>query len=307
MEPIVENPDSEQESGSLSKRLRTARKSRQEDKILQDKSFGQRTMDRLRKSQGVAYHFLDQAGGLFAFVGQFFLRFWRKPFEAKETVNQMDEVGSKSFILIGIVGLSIGVVLSMQSRGTLARFGAEAFLPSMLALSVFKEIGPVITSLVLAGRLGAGFTSELGSMKVTEQIDALEVAALKPFHYLVVTRVLACVIMFPLLTMLADVIALSGGYIEASLSDGMDYRVFMAEAFKTMRFVDLIVDTMKTSIFGFIVGIVSCYLGYSVRGGTREVGQAAMQAVVLSSLLILVADVVVVRISLLIFGDISGG
>lgn len=308
MEPLTDeqNPNP-QESQSLSRRLKDARKTRQEDKILQEKSLGQRAIERLRHSQGVAYHFLDQAGGLFAFVGQFFSRFWRKPFEAKETLNQMDEVGSKSFILTSIVGLSIGVVLSMQSRGTLARFGAEAFLPSMLSLSVFKEIGPVITSLVLAGRLGAGFTSELGSMKVTEQIDALEVAALKPFHYLVVTRVLACVIMFPIMTMLADVIALSGGYIEANLSDGMDYRVFVAEAFKTMRFVDLTIDTMKTSIFGFIVGIVSCYLGYSVRGGTREVGQAAMQAVVISSLLILVADVVVVRTSLFLFGDISGG
>ena len=194
----------------------------------------------------------------------------------------------------------------MQSRGTLARFGAEGFLPSMLALSVFKEIGPVLTSLVLAGRLGAGIAAELGSMKVTEQIDALEVAALKPFHYLVVTRVVACVIMFPVMTMLTDVIAMSGGFIESSLSSDMDYRVFIATAFDSMRFVDVTVDTGKTAIFGFIVGIVSCFLGYSVRGGTREVGQAAMQAVVLSSLLILLADVVVVRISLMIFGDISG-
>ncbi|MDX1438540.1 MAG: ABC transporter permease [Rubricoccaceae bacterium] len=306
MEPIVDKPESPEGSDSLSKRLRAARRTRQEEKILQDKSFGQRAMERLRRSQGVLYHFLDQAGALFMFTGEFFVRFWRRPFEAKETLNQMDEVGSKSFILTSIVGLSIGVVLSMQSRGTLARFGAEAFLPSMLALSVVKEIGPVLTSIVLAGRLGAGFTSELGSMKVTEQIDALEVAALKPFHYLVVTRVLACVIMFPIMTILADVIALCGGFIESNLSDEMDYRLFIAEAFQTMRFVDFTVDTMKTSIFGFIVGIVSCFLGYSVRGGTREVGQAAMQAVVLSSLLILVADVVVVRTSLLLFGDISG-
>ena len=144
-------------------------------------------------------------------------------------------------------------------------------------------------------------------MKVTEQIDAMEAAALKPFHYLVVTRVLACVIMFPLMTILVDIIAMSGGYLESALASNMDWRVFIDTAFSSMRFVDVTVDTMKTSIFGFIVGIVACFLGYTVRGGTREVGQGAMQAVVLSSLLILVADVVVVRISLLIFGDVSGG
>jgi phospholipid/cholesterol/gamma-HCH transport system permease protein len=216
-------------------------------------------------------------------------------------------VGSKSFMLTSVVGLSIGVVLALQSRGTLARFGAEAVLPSMLALSVIKEIGPVITSLVLAGRLGAGIAAELGSMRVTEQIDALEVAALKPFHYLVVTRVLACVIMFPIMTALTDAIALSGGYVESVLSEDMDYRVFTDTAFSSMRFSDISVDTMKTAVFGLIVGIVACWLGYNVRGGTREVGQAAMRAVVMSSLLILVADVVIVRASLMFFGDVAGG
>ena len=293
---------------SLTQRLRTSRRARQNEKILQEKEVErkteeQRVVTRERTVPGEA--FFSEAGGLFGFSGQFFARFWRRPFEAKELFNQMDEVGSKSLVLTGVVGFSIGIVLAMQSRGTLARFGAESFLPSMLALSVIKEIGPVLTSLVLAGRLGAGMGAELGSMRVTEQIDALEVAALKPFHYLVVTRVLACIIMFPVMTMLTDFLALTGGYLEAWLSDGMDIRVFIATAFDSLRFVDVIVDTMKTSIFGFIVGIVSCYLGYNVRGGTREVGRAAMQAVVISSLLILVADVVIVRASIILFGDIS--
>ena len=249
--------------------------------------------------------FFERIGALSTFMLEFFKRFWRPPYEGRELFNQMDEVGTKSLVLILVTGLSIGIVLAMQSRGTLARFGAEAVLPNMLALSVFKEIGPVITSLVLAGRLGAGIAAEIGSMRVTEQIDALEVAALKPFHYLVITRVLACVFMFPILTICADIVAMIGGYIESVLASNMDYRVFIDIAFSSIRFSDIIVDTMKTSIFGFIVGIVSCYLGYTVRGGTREVGQAAMQAVVLSSLLILLADVVVVRISLMFFGDIS--
>ena len=253
----------------------------------------------------IFYEILNRTGGLAQFIGEFFGRWWRSPFEGRELINQMDEVGTRSFLLTAVTGMAIGVVLSMQSRGTLARFGAEAVLPNMLALSVFKEIGPVITSLVLAGRLGAGMGAQIGSMRVTEQIDALEVAALKPFHYLVVTRVLACIIMFPLLTICTDIIAMFGGYIESMLATDMDYRIFINTAFSSLRFSDLIVDTMKTSIFGFIVGIVSCYLGFTVRGGTREVGRAAMQSVVVSSLLILLADVIIVRVSLMVFGNIG--
>ncbi len=293
---------------SLTQRLRDARRSRQSEKILQDKETERKVEERqeeARTSSVPGEEFFAEAGNLFSFVGRFFSRVWRRPYEVRELLTQMDEVGTKSLMLTGVVGFSIGIVLAMQSRGTLARFGAESFLPSMLALSVIKEIGPVLTSLVLAGRLGAGMGAELGSMKVTEQIDALEVAALKPFHYLVVTRVLACVIMFPIMTMLTDFLALAGGYLEAWLSDGMNVRVFIATAFDSLRFADVIVDTMKTSIFGFIVGIVSCYLGYNVRGGTREVGRAAMQSVVVSSLLILISDVVIVRLSIMLFGDIS--
>ena len=248
---------------------------------------------------------LERVGELGSFSLQFFKRFWRSPFEFRELLRQMDDVGSKSFLLTGVTGLAIGIVLAMQSRGTLTRFGAEAVLPSMLALSVVKEIGPVITSLVLAGRLGAGMGAEIGSMRVTEQIDALEVAALKPFHYLVITRVLACVIMFPILTLWTDAIAMFGGYIESQLASGLDYRIFVSTAFESLRFSDILLDTGKTSVFGLIVGLVSCFLGFNVRGGTREVGRAAMQAVVVSSLLILLADVVIVRMSLIFFGDIS--
>ena len=249
--------------------------------------------------------FLANFGDLTQFIGHFFVRFWRRPFEWKELGRQLDEVGSKSFLLTAVTGLSIGVVLAMQSRGTLVRFGAEAVLPSMLALSVFKEIGPVITSLVLAGRLGAGMGAEIGSMRVTEQIDALEVAALKPFHFLVITRVVACMIMFPILTLWTDCLAMFGGYLESLMASGMDYRIFLSTAFETIRISDILVDTGKTAVFGFIVGIVSCHLGFNVRGGTREVGQAAMRAVVGSSLLILLTDVIIVRLSLLIFGDVG--
>ncbi|GAB5521421.1 MAG: ABC transporter permease [Rhodothermales bacterium] len=244
--------------------------------------------------------FLRETGGLAIFSGAFFARWWRAPREWKALFDQMDEAGTRSFMLTAITGFAIGVVLAMQSRASLERFGAEAAMPSMLALSIFKELGPLLTSLVLAGRLGAGISAELGSMRVTEQIDALEVGALKPFNYLVVTRVLACIIVFPILTIWTDLIALSGGYLESVLSENMDYRLFIGTAFSNLSLSDVIVNTMKTSIFGFIVGMVSCYLGYNVRGGTREVGQAAMRAVVVSSLLIFLSNVIIVRMTLLL-------
>lgn len=256
--------------------------------------------------KGILHDMLERTGELASFIGQFFKRFWRPPFEIKETFTQMDEAGTRSFLLVAVTGFAIGIVMSMQSRGTLATFGAESLLPNMLALTVIKEIGPVFTSLVLAGRLGAGFGAEIGSMRVTEQIDALEVAALKPFQYLVVTRVIACVVIFPVMTAFADTLALIGGYLESVLSSEMDYRIYFSTAFSSIRFADLFVDTFKTSIFGFIVGVVSCFLGYNVRGGTRAVGQAAMRAVVISSLLIILADVIVVRLSIMLFGPLSG-
>ncbi len=256
--------------------------------------------------KGILHDTFARTGELASFIGQFFKRFWRPPFEVRETLSQMDEAGSRSFLLVAVTGFAIGIVMSMQSRGTLATFGAEALLPNMLALTVIKEIGPVFTSLVLAGRLGAGIGAEIGSMRVTEQIDALEVAALKPFHYLVVTRVVACVFVFPVMTVFADTLALLGGYLESVLASDMDYRIYISTAFSSIRFADLFVDTMKTSVFGFIVAIVSCFLGYNVRGGTRAVGQAAMRSVVISSLLIILTDVIIVRLSIMIFGPLSG-
>ncbi|MCY4159668.1 MAG: ABC transporter permease [Bacteroidetes bacterium] len=246
---------------------------------------------------------LEEIGSIATFSGKVFLQLFRRPFEGRELIRQMDETGTKSLVLVLVTGCSIGIVLSMQSRGTLARFGAEAVLPSMLALSIVKEIGPVITSLVLAGRLGAGIAAELGSMRVTEQIDALEVSALQPFKYLVITRVLACVVMFPLLTIACDIVALLGGYVEALLSTGLDYRQFIEQAFSSLQLSDVLFSTAKTSVFGFLVSIVGCYSGYYVRGGTREVGQAAMRAVVIGSLLVLLADVFMVRLSLILFGS----
>ncbi|MEM6336923.1 MAG: ABC transporter permease [Bacteroidota bacterium] len=245
--------------------------------------------------------------GLLRFTGRFFARFWRQPFEGRELVRQMDEVGTRSLMLVAVMGFSMGVIIPMQTRGTLELFGATVMLPDMVALAFIKEVGPVLTGILLAGRVGAGIGAEVGSMKVSEQIDALEVAGLKPFHYLVVTRVLACILIFPVMTVIADAFGLIGAFVEAQVAEDLDYRIFYALAFQTIRLVDIVVDTGKTMVFGLIVGVVSCYLGYTVRGGTRAVGQAAMRAVVLSSLLILIADVIIVSISIALFGGVEAG
>ena len=257
------------------------------------------------ETDSIVHTFFERAGLLAAFTGRFFREVWRPPYEGRELVRQMDEIGSKSFLLVAITGFSTGFVMAMQSRGTLASFGAQALLPDMVTIAVIKEFGPVFTAIVLAGRLGAGIVAEIGSMRVTEQIDAMEVAALKPFKYLVTTRILACILMFPVLTVVTDLVAISGALLESSLTLNLDPRMFFREAFSTIRMVDVVVDTGKTSLFGLIVGVVSCSYGYHVRGGAREVGQAGMQAVVLSSLLVLLADVVVVRASIWLVGDVS--
>src|SRR5438477_8278709 len=164
-------------------------------------------------SRLTARHIFEKAGGLSLFAWRFIKAAVHPPFETKELVKQTYEVGVRSFGLVAIVGIVIGAVLTMQSRPTMIKFGAEAFIPGMVAVSVLRELAPVLISVIVAGRVSAGIGAELGSMRVTEQIDAMEVAALDPFNYLVVTRVLGCMIALPLLTVYADFLALFGSYI----------------------------------------------------------------------------------------------
>jgi phospholipid/cholesterol/gamma-HCH transport system permease protein len=240
-------------------------------------------------------------GELGLFVSRLARIAFTPPFEGRELIRQMDAIGSKSLPLVALAGAAIGVVLSLQTRETLVRFGAKSMLPTVIVFTLIKESGPVITALILSGRVGAGIGAELGSMKVTEQIDAMEASAVDPYRYLVATRVLACVAMLPLLTLAADFCGVLMGWMSDTLTQPISLQLFMNDAMRDVRFSDLLPSTFKTAVFGFIIGIVACFQGMRTRGGTEGVGRSTTSAVVLSSLFIILADVVLVRVIQIVF------
>ena len=224
------------------------------------------------------------------------------PYEIGELLRQCDEIGSKSLPLVALAGAAIGVVLSLETRDSLVRFGAKYFLPAVIVFSVIKESGPIITGLIVSGRVGAGIGAQLGSMKVTEQIDAMEASAVDPYKFLVATRVLACILMLPLLTLAADFCGIFMGWVANTLAEPISLRLYLDAGFRNLLFSDYIPPTLKTMVFGLIIGVVSCFQGMRTRGGTEGVGRAATSSVVLSSLFIVLADVVLVRLILTIWG-----
>jgi phospholipid/cholesterol/gamma-HCH transport system permease protein len=246
--------------------------------------------------------FFQTVAGIFLFTLEFFKRVFIPPYEFAEVKKHMDELGVKTLPIVSITGFIIGLVLAMQSEPTMIRFGAESFLPGMVALSVVRELGPVITALIFAGRVSSGIGAELGSMRVTEQIDAMEVSAIDPFKFLVVTRVLACTIILPMLTVYVIFIALFGGFIAIFLSQHMSFELFTNSVVHSLEFYDVVPGVVKTFFFGFIVGIVGAYKGYNTENGTVGVGQASTSSVVISSLLILIMDMVLVKITVYLWG-----
>ncbi len=223
------------------------------------------------------------------------------PYEWRELIRQLDSVGSQSLPLVALAGAATGIVLALETSSALDRFGAKALLPAVIVFSVIKESGPIITGLVVSGRVGAGIGAELGSMKVTEQIDAMEASAVDPDKYLAATRILACVLMLPLLTLAADFAGVFTGWIAVTLTKTVSLRWFLDNGFQNVQFSDFLPPTLKTAIFGFIIGLVSCFQGMRTHGGTAGVGRAATSSVVLSSLFVILADVVLVRLILIYF------
>ncbi|MBI3950661.1 MAG: ABC transporter permease [Acidobacteria bacterium] len=223
------------------------------------------------------------------------------PYEGRELIRQMDELGSKSLPLVALAGSAIGVVLSLHMRDSLIRFGAKSLLPAVIVLSIVKESGPIITALVVSGRAGAGIGAELGSMKVTEQIDAIEASAVNPYRLLAATRVLACMLMLPLLTIVADFSGIMMGWIANTLAEPMSLNLFLEEGFKRLDFNDVLPATFKTSVFGLIIGLIGCFQGMRTKGGTEGVGRSATSSVVLSSLFVILADVILVKLILIFF------
>jgi phospholipid/cholesterol/gamma-HCH transport system permease protein len=231
------------------------------------------------------------------FVIQFFKEIFIPPYEFKEFLKQCYVLGCTSLPLVGITGFIMGLVLTMQSRPVMAQFGATAMLPSMVGLSLIKEIAPVITALICAGKIASSIGAELGSMKVTEQIDAMEVSAINPFKYLVLTRVLATTIMIPILVFFADAIGIFGGYVGANIHESIHLTRYIVKVFDSLEFIDIIPATIKTIFFGFFIGIIGCYKGYNASNGTASVGLAANSAVVTSSLAIFIIDMLAVQIT----------
>ncbi|MBA3298353.1 MAG: ABC transporter permease [Acidobacteria bacterium] len=229
------------------------------------------------------------------------------PFEFRETIRQIYELGAKSAPLIAVSGVAVGVVLSMHTRASLERFGAESMIPAGLAIALVRETGPLTAGLLLSGRIGAGIGAELGAMRVTEQIDALEASAVDAFRYLVVTRVVACVIALPLLTTLMNFSGMFGGFIAENAVTGLSLSVYFQRAFALIEMTDYVPATIKTMVFGFIIATISSFLGFTTSSGTEGVGRASTRSVVLSSILIIVANVVLVRLIFFVFPEAAGG
>lgn len=233
--------------------------------------------------------------------GVFFTRFVRNifagGFEWSEFVRQCYEIGYKSLTLVGITSFIMGLVLILQLRPTMVDFGAESMLPRTLSIALIREIGPVITAIICAGKIASSIGAELGSMKVTEQIDAMEVSGANPVQYLVVTRIIATAFMVPLLTLIGDVIGLFGGYIAINLTDDTSFYLYFHKCIASIEFIDFIPAFIKTIFFGFAIGFVGCYKGYNSNKGTESVGIAANSAVVTASLWIFVIDAIAVQIT----------
>jgi phospholipid/cholesterol/gamma-HCH transport system permease protein len=239
----------------------------------------------------------EQIGKLGDFFIKVIIGIFQRPFELKEIWRQCYLIGYKSLPLVGITGFIMGIVLTLQSKPTLAEFGAESWLPAMISVSIVREIGPVITGLICAGKVGSGIGAELGSMNVTEQIDAMEVSGSNPFKYLAITRILACTIMLPILTIYSDFISILGSFAGVNFTGNVSWFLFFNQSVMELQFLDLIPSLTKTIFFGFSIGLISSYMGYYSGKGTVGVGVAANSSVVLSSLLIFVIDILAVQIT----------
>ncbi|TDQ18827.1 phospholipid/cholesterol/gamma-HCH transport system permease protein [Algoriphagus boseongensis] len=240
--------------------------------------------------------FFKEVGEISRFTARFFREVTKPKQEWDEFINQCYWIGYKALTLVSITAFIMGLVLTIQSRPTLVEFGAAALLPSMVSVSLVREISPVITALICAGKIGSGIGAELGSMRVTEQIDAMEVSGTNPFKYLVVTRVLAATVMVPILSSLAIGISLYGGYLGTNIRGEVSWTLYVYQAYDALSYGDFLPSIIKTIFFGFAIGIVGCYKGYTSQKGTEGVGRSATTAVIVASLLVFILDLIAVQV-----------
>ncbi|HVX51204.1 MAG TPA: ABC transporter permease [Chitinophagaceae bacterium] len=232
---------------------------------------------------------------LHVFMMQFFKQLFLPPYEWREVVNQCYEIGCKTLPLISLTGFITGLVFTKQSRPSLSEFGAASWLPSLVTIAIVRALAPLVTSLILAGKVGSNIGAELGSMRVSEQIDAMEMTATNPFKFLVVTRILACTLMAPLLVMYSGCIGIFGAYLNVHTNELTSFRTFLHDAFSKISFLDLYSSFIKSAVYGFTVGVISCFKGYNAANGTVGVGKAANQAVVISMFAIFLEETVIVQ------------
>ena len=254
-------------------------------------------MDTIFKIIELFKAFLLEIGELSYFAGRFFKEVFKRPFEFKEFLRQCFYMGNRSFPLVAITAFIIGLVFTLQTRPTLLEFGAVSWMPSMVSIAIIREIGPIITALICAGRIGSGIGAELGSMRVTEQIDAMEVSGTNPLKYLVVTRILATTLMLPVLVILGDAIAVFGSFLVENIKGNVSFLLYFNQVFDALEFGDLIPATIKSFFFGFAIGLVGSFKGYNCKKGTAGVGLAANSAVVFTSILLFIIDFIAVFIT----------
>jgi phospholipid/cholesterol/gamma-HCH transport system permease protein len=244
--------------------------------------------------------FFEEVAQVTLFTLRFFRELVKRRYEFNEIMRQAYVIGYKSIPLVAITGFILGLVFTIQSRPTLMEFGAESWLPAMVSISMFREIGPVVTALIFAGKVGSGIGAELASMKVTEQIDAMEVSGINPFKYLIVTRIVAATFMLPALVIFADAISLYGTYVGVNIKGDVSFSLFFLQVLDKLAFVDIFPSILKTFCFGFAISLIACYKGLNANPGTEGVGEAANTAVVQGSLAVFIIDMMAVQLTSLL-------
>lgn len=249
-------------------------------------AFGQKVAD-----------FFRSVYNIHLFIIRFFREAFVPPFEFKEIIRQCFEVGVRSFTLITVTGFIVGLIFTKQSRPSLLQFGATSWLPSLVSIAIMRALAPLVTALIASGKVGSSIGAELGSMRVTEQIDAMEVSGTKPFKFLVCTRVLATTITIPILATYTAIIGMLGGYLNVAINEGTSYTTFIQQFFQPLTYVDFVSSLIKSIVFGFTIGIVGCYQGYYSSKGTEGVGKAANGAVVTAMFLVFIEEIIIVQIT----------
>jgi phospholipid/cholesterol/gamma-HCH transport system permease protein len=235
------------------------------------------------------------------FLGTTIKSAFGRPFYFKEIVEQFYQIGNRSLSIVVLVGTFSGMVLSFQTGVEMARFGAKAYIGSVVLVSLVRELGPVLTALVVAGRVGSGITAELGSMKVTDQIDAMRAMAADPYKKLVLTRLTALLIMLPILVAVADICGFFGGAIIATTNLNVGFALYKSTALNNIYLEDLFSGLVKPIVFAIIIGTIGCYLGMTTKGGTKGVGSSTTLSVVISSIFIFVFDFILTKIFFLLY------